>query len=286
MILASLHVVSNPKLRHSLWSDGRAAIFSAKAAGFWERRGGNWMSDYHFQTGSIPAGRADMAVDAGLRSFMLGIYNKMALGLALTAGLAWVVGTTPALMAAIFSGPQAYLVMFGPLAILLVASFVMRNPSPMSANLVYWSVVALIGVGMGALVSYYGRIDGGMVIVAKAFLVTSAAFGGLSLWGYTTKRDLTGFGTFLIMGLIGLIIASIVNLFIASSALSFAISVIGVLVFAGLVAFDTQRLKFMYYQLGGDQRAMSVATTYGALSLYINFINLFQFILSLLSPRN
>ncbi|MGQ0531225.1 MAG: Bax inhibitor-1/YccA family protein [Caulobacteraceae bacterium] len=244
------------------------------------------MSDYHFQTGSVPAGRADMAVDAGLRAFMLGIYNKMALGLALTAGLAWIVGTTPALMAAIFSGPQAYLVMFGPLAILLIASFVMRNPSPTSANLVYWSVVALIGVGMGALVWYYARIPDGMLIVAKAFLVTSASFGGLSLWGYTTKRDLTGFGTFLIMGLIGLIIASVVNLFIASSALSFAISVIGVLVFAGLVAFDTQRLKFMYYQLGGDQRAMSVATTYGALSLYINFVNLFQFILSLMSPRN
>ncbi|MGD9965104.1 MAG: Bax inhibitor-1 family protein [Hyphomonadaceae bacterium] len=244
------------------------------------------MSDYHYQTGSVPAGRADMAVDAGLRSFMLGIYNKMALGLALTAGLAWIVGTTPALMNAIFSGPQMYLVMFGPLAILLISSFVMKNPSPTSANLVYWSVVALIGIGMGALVAYYARIPDGMLIVAKAFLVTSAAFGGLSLWGYTTKRDLTGFGTFLIMGLIGLIIASIVNLFIASSALSFAISVIGVLVFAGLVAFDTQRLKFMYYQLGGDQRAMAVATTYGALSLYINFINLFQFILSLLSPRN
>lgn len=244
------------------------------------------MSDYHAQARSVPTGRADMAVDAGLRAFMLGIYNKMALGLALTAGLAWVVGTTPALMTAIFSGPQAYLVMFGPLAILLISSFTMKNPSPVGANLVYWSVVALIGVGMGALVFYYARIPDGMLIVAKAFLTTSAAFGGLSLWGYTTKRDLTGFGTFLIMGVIGLVIAMVVNMFIQSSALSFAISVIGVLVFAGLVAFDTQRLKNMYYQLGGNERAMSVATTYGALSLYINFINLFQFILSFMSPRN
>ena len=244
------------------------------------------MSDYNAQARSIPTGRADMAVDAGLRGFMLGIYNKMALGLALTAGLAWIVGTTPALMAAIFSGPQMYLVMFGPLAILLISSFAMRNPSPTGANLVYWSVVALIGVGMGALVAYYARIPDGMLIVAKAFLTTSAAFGGLSLWGYTTKRDLTGFGTFLIMGVIGLIIAMVVNMFIQSSILSFAISAIGVLIFAGLVAFDTQRLKNMYYQLGGDQRAMSVATTYGALSLYINFINMFQFILSLMSPRN
>lgn len=244
------------------------------------------MSDYNAQARSIPTGRADMAVDAGLRGFMLGIYNKMALGLALTAGLAWIVGTTPALMAAIFSGPQMYLVMFGPLAILLISSFAMRNPSPTGANLVYWSVVALIGVGMGALVAYYARIPDGMLIVAKAFLTTSAAFGGLSLWGYTTKRDLTGFRTFLIMGVIGLIIAMVLNMFIQSSILSFVISVIGVLIFAGLVAFDTQRLKNMYYQLGGDQRAMSVATTYGALSLYINFINMFQFILSLMSPRN
>jgi len=227
-----------------------------------------------------------MAVDAGLRAFMLGIYNKMAIGLALTAAIAWFVGTTPAIMAAIFSGPQAYLVMFGPLAILLISSFTMRNPSPVGANLVYWSVVSLIGVGMGALVWYYARIPDGMLLVAKAFLTTAAAFGGLSLWGYTTKRDLSAFGTFLIMGVISLVIASVVNLFIQSSMLSFAISAIGVLVFAGLVAFDTQRLKNMYYQLGGNERAMSVATTYGALSLYINFINLFQFILSLMSPRN
>ncbi len=253
------------------------------------------MSDYHAQARSVPTGRADMAVDAGLRAFMLGIYNKMALGLALTAGLAWVVGTTPALFGLLYV-PNAvgalaptilgYAVMFGPLAILLISSFTMKNPSPVGANLVYWSVVALIGVGMGALVFYYARIPDGMLIVAKAFLTTSAAFGGLSLWGYTTKRDLTGFGTFLIMGLIGLIIAMVVNMFIQSSALSFAISVIGVLIFAGLVAFDTQRLKNMYYQLGGNERAMSVATTYGALSLYINFINLFQFILSFMSPRN
>ena len=244
------------------------------------------MSDYHAQPRSIPTGRADMAVDAGLRAFMLGIYNKMAIGLALTAAIAWFVGTTPAIMAAIFSGPQAYLVMFGPLAILLISSFTMRNPSPVGANLVYWSVVSLIGVGMGALVWYYARIPDGMLLVAKAFLTTAAAFGGLSLWGYTTKRDLSAFGTFLIMGVISLVIASVVNLFIQSSMLSFAISAIGVLVFAGLVAFDTQRLKNMYYQLGGNERAMSVATTYGALSLYINFINLFQFILSLMSPRN
>ncbi|MGE3867528.1 MAG: Bax inhibitor-1 family protein [Hyphomonadaceae bacterium] len=244
------------------------------------------MSDYHSQARPIPTSRADMAVDAGLRAFMLGIYNKMGLGLLLSGGLAYLVGSTPALYMTLLTPPLAYVVMFGPLAILLISSFTMRNPSPVAANLVYWSVVTLIGVSMGAIVFAYARVPDGMTIVAKAFLITAASFGALSLWGYTTKRDLSGFGTFLIMGLIGLVIASIVNMFIASSALSFAISVIGVLVFAGLTAFDTQRLKYMYYQLGGDQRAMAVGTTFGALSLYLNFINLFQFILSLLSPRN
>ena len=244
------------------------------------------MNDYPTQARSIPTGRADMAVDAGLRGFMLGVYNKMALGLLLSGALAWVVGTTPVLFMTLLTPPLAYAVMFGPLAILLISSFTMRNPSPAAANLVYWSVVTLFVVGMGAIVFAYGRIPDGMVTVAKAFLITAASFGALSLWGYTTKRDLTGFGTFLFMGLVGLIIASIVNLFIASSALSFAISVIGVLIFAGLTAFDTQRLKYMYYQVGGDTRAASVATTYGALSLYLDFINLFMFILRLLSPRN
>lgn len=244
------------------------------------------MNEFTGRARSIPVGRADMAVDAGLRAFMLGVYNKMGLGLLLSGVLAYAVGTTPALSATLLTPPLAYVVMFGPLAILLLSSFTMRNPSPTSANLVYWGVVSLIGVGMGAIVYVYARIPDGMTTVAKAFLITSAAFGALSLWGYTTKKDLSGFGTFLIMGLVGIIIASIVNMFIASSALSFAISVIGVLVFAGLTAFDTQRLKYMYFQIGGDARAASVGTTFGALSLYLNFVNLFQFILSLLSPRN
>lgn len=244
------------------------------------------MSDYHSQTGSVPAGRADMAVDAGLRGFMLGIYNKMALGLLLSGVLAYVVGTTPALFNTLLTPPLAYVVMFGPLAILLVTSFTMRNPSPMAANFVYWSVVTLIGIGMGAIVFAYGRIPDGMTTVAKAFLITAASFGALSLWGYTTKRDLTGIGTFLVMGVVGLIIASVVNMFVQSSVLSFAISVIGVLVFAGLTAFDTQRLKNMYYYLGGNARGMAVATTQGALSLYLDFINMFMFILRLMSPRS
>lgn len=241
---------------------------------------------------SIPTGRADMAVDAGLRNFMLGVYNKMALGLLLSAVLAFVAATVPPVTALVFGTPLRFVVMFGPIGILLISAFAMKNPSPTGANVIYWSVVSLIGIGMGALLMYYGGRPGGLMDVTKAFLVTSLAFGALSLWGYTTKRDLTGFGTFLMMGLFGLIIASLVNFGFAAftgapiEGMSFIISIFGVLIFAGLTAFDTQRLKFMYYDLGGDQRSMSVATTYGALNLYLNFINLFQFILSIMSPRD
>ena len=244
------------------------------------------MNDMLGQARSIPTGRADMAVDAGLRSFMLGVYNKVALGLLLTGALAFVVGTNVQLMQVVFNTPLKWVVMFGPIGLLLISAFVMRNPSPLAANAIYWSVVSMIGVGMGALVYTYAAIPGGMVAVAKAFLTTAVAFGALSLYGYTTKRDLTPIGTFLIMGVVGLIIASVINMFVQSSALHFAISVIGVGIFGLLTAFDTQRLKFSYYEMGGNTRAMSVATTFGALSLYINFINMFQFILSIMAPRD
>jgi FtsH-binding integral membrane protein len=238
-----------------------------------------------FGYASPRAGSMDMSVDAGLRSFMLGVYNKMALGLVLSAALAFGVASYEPAMALIFGTPLRWVVMFGPIGLLLISSFAMRNPSPTAASALYWAVVSLIGIGMGALVFSYARIPNGMELVAKAFLTTAISFGALSLWGYTTKRDLTGFGSFLMMGLIGLIIASVINLFLQSDMMGFIISAVGVLVFAGLTAFDTQRLKYSYYEMGGDVRAISVATTYGALSLYINFINMFQMILSLMSPR-
>jgi FtsH-binding integral membrane protein len=249
------------------------------------------MSDYHPQARSVPAGQADMAVDVGLRSFMLGIYNKMALGLLLSAGLAYASVTVEPIAQFVFGTPFYFVVLFGPLAILLVSSFVMRNPSPVAANIVYWSVVSLMGISLGAILMSYARAPDGIATVAKAFLTTAVSFGALSLWGYTTKRDLTGFGTFLMMGLFGLIAAMVVNFGFAAftgheiTGLSLAISVIGVLVFAGLTAYDTQALKFSYYQLGGNARGMAVATTYGALRLYLDFINLFLFILRLMGGR-
>ncbi|HEY1447596.1 MAG TPA: Bax inhibitor-1/YccA family protein [Caulobacteraceae bacterium] len=231
-----------------------------------------------------PAGVAapDMAVDAGLRAFMLGLYNKVALGLVLSAGLAWLTGMYPPVQSLMFRAdalgrvamtPLGWIVAFAPLGILLFQGFA-RQQSPRSASFTYWAVVSLIGASLGLLFLVYN-----VGSIFQTFLITAAAFGGLSLVGYTTKRDLAPMGSFLIMGLWGLILASLVMIFFHSSAMAFVINLLGVGIFAGLIAWDTQRLKLMYYQLGGDQAAMSVATSYGALSLYLDFINLFRFLL-------
>jgi uncharacterized protein len=249
------------------------------------------MSDFNRgYTGTAPAGRADMAVDAGLRSFMLGVYNKLALGLVLSAALAFLTSQYQPVMNLLYvTTPDGRLagftllgtiIRFAPLAILLVAMFGMKNPSPKSAGILYWSVVSLIGAGLGVWLLVYTGTS-----VASTFLITATAFGGLSLFGYTTKRDLGPVGSFLIMGVIGLVLAGLVNIFLKSSGLSFIISILGVLIFAGLIAYDTQRLKMTYYELGGDQASMGVATNYGALNLYLDFINLFQFLMSILGSR-
>jgi uncharacterized protein len=239
---------------------------------------------------SIPADRADMSVDAGLRSFMLGVYNKVALGLLLSAGLAFLTSAYQPVASLLYvltpDGRLAgftmlgTIVRFAPLVMMLVAMFAMRNPTARSSGILYWALVASMGAGLGVwLLAYTGAS------VAATFLITAIAFGGLSLFGYTTKKDLSGFGSFLIMGLIGLVLASLVQMFFPMPGLGFIISILGVFIFAGLIAYDTQNLKMTYYQLGGDQQSMAVATNYGALSLYLNFINLFQFLLSIMGNR-
>lgn len=252
------------------------------------------------QAGSVPVGRADMAVDAGLRSFMLGVYNKMAVGLVLSGALAYIAATVPAVRDLVFFTPLRLVVMFGPLALILISMFAMRNPSPTGANILYWAIVTLMGTGLGATLMYYGGYStaagafdpSGVLDIAKAFFITAAAFGALSLWGYTTKKDISGWGSFLIMGVWGLVIASLVNVGVAMftgapiAGFSFIISIVGVLLFSAITAWETQQLKYMYYQVAGDARQMAVATTYGALNLYITFINLFRFILSLISSRD
>jgi FtsH-binding integral membrane protein len=238
---------------------------------------------------TAPAATADMAMDAGLRAFMLGVFNKMALGLVLSAALAFVTSQVPEVRNLLFRVSDdgtlvgytllGMIVAFAPLGVLLVGQFAVRQ-SPRSSGVVYWSVVALLGASLGDIALMY-RIDS----IFTTFLVTASAFGALSLVGYTTKRDLTGFGSFLIIGLVGIIVASLVNMFLHSGALAFAVNIIGVFIFAGLTAYDTQRLKLTYYHMGGDQASLAVATNYGALSLYLDFLNLFLFLLRLFGGR-
>ncbi|WP_269515308.1 Bax inhibitor-1/YccA family protein [Brevundimonas subvibrioides] len=252
------------------------------------------MSDFRNGFSTPVNAPADMAVDTGLRSFMLGVYNKVALGLLVSAALAYVTGSFPPVRDLLYATQLfpdgvtrvtgftilGMIVAFSPLAVLLVSGFVMRNPTSGAASAIYWLVVALIGASMGSVVLLYTSTS-----IVSTFLVTAAAFGALSLWGYTTKRDLSGIGSFLIIGVIGLIIASVVNMFLNSGPMQMIISAVGVLLFAGLTAYDTQRLKMTYYALGGDRTRMSVATSYGALSLYLDFINMFQFMLALFGGR-
>jgi hypothetical protein len=156
----------------------------------------------------------------------------------------------------------------------------MKSQTAQNTGILYWAIVATIGASLGVNVLVYTGAS-----IATTFLITAAAFGALSLAGYTTKKDLTGFGSFLIVGVIGIMIAMVVNLFLHSAAMNFIINALGVFIFAGLIAYDTQRLKMTYYQMGGDTAAMGVATNYGALSLYINFITLFQFLMGFLGSR-
>jgi FtsH-binding integral membrane protein len=240
------------------------------------------MSDFNRGAWQPASVATDMSADAGLRAFMLGVYNKVGLGLVLSAVLAYVTGTVPAVQQYLFTVDQngrlgytllGMVVAFAPVGILLFQMF-LRKTSPQAAAITYWAIVSLIGASFGILFMIYN-----LGSIFETFLVTAVAFGGLSLVGYTTKRDLTGMGSFLIMGMFGLIFASLAAMFFHSPALMFAINLIGVLIFAGLIAFNTQRLKLTYHQLGGDQAAMSVATSYGALSLYLDFVNLFRFLL-------
>ena len=246
------------------------------------------MSDFNRGLARPVRGQADMAVDAGLRSFMLGVYNKMALGLLVSGVLAWLTSHEPAvsyLFRPTFDGRVAptglgTLLLWSPIIVLFGSSFFMRTITPRSSGLLYWTVVALIGAGLGFdLLVFTGAS------VAQTFFISAAAFGALSLYGYSTKRDLSGIGSFLIMGMFGILIAIVANIFLHSAALAFAISIIGVLVFAGLIAFQTQRLKMTYYQIGADAAGRAVATNYGALTLYIDFINLFQFLLAFSGGR-
>ncbi len=239
----------------------------------------------------------DTSVDAGLRSFMLGVYNKMGLGLLLSAVLAYVAGTVAPVTQFVFFTPFIYVVQFGPIALLFGSMFFMRNPSPLGAAVLYWSVVALIGTGLGVWVMIAANaanvqtLTGDLSItfgtIAQAFVITAAAFFGLSLYGYTTKTNLQPIGSFLVMAMIGVVLISLINVFfVESSALQWIIQFAILALMAGVVAWQTQSLKLTYAEARGDQRSLGVLTYYGALNLYIAFINMFQIVLMILGNRD
>ena len=220
------------------------------------------------------------AFDAGLRAHMLRVYNFMTLGLALTGVVALLVASTPALYTVIFGTPLKWVVMLAPLAFIMVLSWKFETMSASGLQTLFWVFCGVMGLSMASIFLVFTGAS-----VARVFFITAAMFAGTSLYGYTTQSDLSKMGSFMMMGLIGIVLASLVNIFLASSALQFAISVIGVVVFVGLTAWDTQRIKSEYAEHYGHEANTKLAVM-GALSLYLNFINLFQMLMSLMGERD
>jgi uncharacterized protein len=226
-------------------------------------------------------GAGDVAFDAGLRSYMLSIYNYMASGVLVT-GIVALLFAQSGLAYQILVGPGLlkYVIMFAPLAFVMVLSFGINRLQTGTAQMLYWAYAVVMGLSLASIFLVYTGES-----IAQTFFATAAAFAGLSLYGYTTKRDLSAFGTFLVMGLVGILIASLLNLFLQSSALTLAISILGVLIFAGLTAYDTQSLKSQYAYVRGTD-FMGKAVILGALSLYLDFVNMFLFLLRLFGSRD
>ena len=240
------------------------------------------MADYN-TIRTVGAGTRAVEIDQGLRAHMNKVYGLMSVAMLITGAVAWGVGTSPALINAIFGTPLKWVVMFLPLVMVFAFGALIPRLSVAAAQLFFYVYAGAMGLSLSFIFLVYTGAS-----ITQTFLVTAVAFGGLSLYGYTTKRDLSPIGTFLMMGLIGLIVASIVNLFLASTALAFAISAIGVLIFAGLTAWDTQNIKNTYIEHAehGDKEWLGKAAIMGALSLYLDFINLFMFMLRFMGNRN
>ena len=230
-----------------------------------------------FSMGAGVDSRVD--VDEGLRRYMLRVYNYMMLGLALTGVVAFAVSSSPAAMQLIFGTPLMWVVMLAPLAFVMILSFGLHRLSTPMTQLLFWAFAGAMGLSLSSIfIAYTGAS------ITRVFFITASAFAALSIYGYTTKKDLSGWGTFLFMGLIGIIIASIVNIFLASSMMHFIITVGGVLVFAGLTAYDTQKIKSEYMVSDSGELAEKKAVS-GALRLYLDFINLFIMLLHLFGNR-
>jgi len=244
------------------------------------------MADYrnNIARQGVTAGSVRTDYDEGLRSYLLKVYNYMGMALVLTGVAAYatysLAATSPAFQQLIYVSPLKWVIMFAPLALVFFLSFRINSMSVAAAQLTFWIYAALVGVSLSSIFIVFTGAS-----ITQTFFITAAAFGALSLYGYTTKRDLSGMGSFMMMGLFGLIIAMIVNLFLQSSAMQWAISVIGVLIFAGLTAWDTQKIKNMYDVVAQDETMMGRSAIMGALTLYLDFLNMFMFLLQFLGNR-
>ena len=232
--------------------------------------------------------RGAAVVDEGLRAHMNKVYGTMSVGMLLTFLVAWAVGTSPDLLA-VFRDPQTlqpnilgWIVMFAPLIMVFAFGAAINRLSAAGAQLFFYAFAAVMGLSISWIFAVFTGVS-----IAQVFLVTSIAFAALSLWGYTTKKDISGWGSFLIMGVVGLIVASLINIWLQSPAIHFAVSAIGVLIFAALTAYDTQNIKNTYVQhaMHGDSEWLGKAAIMGALNLYLDFINLFMFLLQFLGNR-
>jgi uncharacterized protein len=242
----------------------------------------NW-SDPNVVGAPVGAGTGvdSVAYDAGLRSYMLSVYNYMASGVLLTGVVAMLFAQS-GFAASIMMGPGLlkYAIMFSPLIFVLVMNFGLNKMSTATLQMLFWAFAVVMGLSMSTIFLVFTGTS-----IAQTFFATAAAFAGLSLWGYTTKKDLSGMGTFLIMGLVGLIVAMIINIFLKSGTMALVINFVGVLIFAGLTAYDTQRIKSMYAYVA-DTDMLGKTVILGALSLYLDFINMFQFLLSFMGDRD
>jgi FtsH-binding integral membrane protein len=248
------------------------------------------MSDFNTGSPGATASPPAAEMDPGLRSFMQGVYLRLMGGLVLAGVLGWTVGNVRPVTELLFRflgsqpigyTPLGWAVAFGPIFIILFSNFFLTRMSVRGSGILYWLVVSVVGASLGVLFLVYAQAQ-----IATAFFVTAAAFGGLSLAGYTTKRDLSGFRAFLIMGAWGVVIASVVSVFMSglytNPLFFFAFNIIGVIVFGGLIVVRTQALKMTYYALRDDGASLGVAANYGALSLFISFVNIFRFVLALM----
>ncbi len=239
------------------------------------------MSDFHNKTASFASAASRTSTyDASLRAYMVKVYNFMAIALGISGAVAFLVANSPALMSLFFGTPLAWVVMLAPLGFVFFFSYKLQSISAEKAKTYLWIYSGLMGLSLASIFVIYTGTS-----VARIFFITSSVFGAMSLYGYATKKDLSGLGSFLIMGLIGLMIASLVNIFLKSSALEFALSVIGVFIFIGLTAYDTQRIKQTYYHFAGNSEMVAKMAVLGALNLYMDFINLFLMMLRFFGDR-